>query len=305
MRIGIFGGELGGGTGGFDELVTSVQTAAEDGFHTFWAPQIFGLDALTALAVVGHEVDGIELGTAVVPTYPRHPMMMAAQALTVQKASNGRLALGIGLSHQVVVESMWGLSFDKPVRHMREYLSILRPLLYGESVSERGETLTFNGGLTIDNPAGAPPILVAALGTQMLNLTGRLADGTITWMTGPSTLKEHTVPTLRSAAAAAGRPEAVRVVAGLPVCVTDDPGAARDRAAKVFSVYGQLPSYRAMLDREGAEGPADVALCGDEATVRAGIARLEEAGVTDFCAAEFASSDVERGRTRDLLRSLL
>jgi F420-dependent oxidoreductase-like protein len=232
-------------------------------------------------------------------------MMLAGQAITTQMATGGRLALGIGLSHQIVVESMWGMSFDKPVRHMREYLSILRPLLYGESVSFRGESFSTNGALSLQNDHGAPPILVAALGTQMLNVTGRLADGTITWMTGPTTLAEHTVPTLRSAAAAAGRPEAVRVVAGFPVCVTDDASTARERAATVFAIYGQLPSYRAMLDREGAEGPADVALVGNEAAVRDGVARLADAGVTDFLAAEFSATDAERSRTRDLLRSLL
>jgi F420-dependent oxidoreductase-like protein len=305
MRIGIFGGEVGQGAGGMDELVKAVKDAADQGFDSYWLPQIFGLDALTALAVVGRDVPGIELGTSVIPTYPRHPMMLAGQALTTQKATDGRLALGIGLSHQIVVESMWGLSFDKPVRHMREYLSILRPLLYGEAVSFQGESFATSGSLTVECRQGAPPILVAALGTQMLNVTGRLADGTITWMTGPSTLAEHTVPTLRSAAAAAGRPEAVRVVAGLPVCVTDDETDARERAARLFAIYGQLPSYRAMLDREGAEGPADVALVGDEASIRTGVERLAEAGVTDFLAAEFGTSDVERSRTRDLLRSLL
>jgi F420-dependent oxidoreductase-like protein len=305
MRIGIFGGEVGQGAGGMDELVKAVADAVDQGFDSYWLPQIFGLDALTALAVVGREVPTIELGTSVIPTYPRHPMMLAGQAVTTQLATNGRLALGIGLSHQIVVEAMWGMSFDKPVRHMREYLSILRPLLYGESVAFKGESFSTNGALSVQSPHGAPPILVAALGTQMLNVTGRLADGTITWMTGPATLAEHTVPTLRSAALEAGRPEAVRVVAGLPVCVTDDEAAARERAANVFAIYGSLPSYRAMLDREGAQGPADVALVGDEATVRAGVDRLTEAGVTDFLAAEFGSTDSERARTRDVLRSLL
>ena len=305
MRIGIFGGEVGQGTGGIDELVQAVAEAKAEGFATYWLPQIFGIDALTALAVAGREVPDIELGTSVVPTYPRHPMALAAQASTVQNVTSGRLALGIGLSHQIVVESIWGYSFNKPVRHMKEYLSILRPLLYGEQVAVRGETVSMNGGLTVDQPFGAPPILVAALGTQMLGLTGRLADGTITWMTGPSTLAEHTVPTLRSATQEAGRPEAFRVVAGFPVCVTDDAAAARDRASKVFAMYGALPSYRAMLDREGLGGPADVAVVGDEATVRGELERIADAGVTDFCAAEFGSTEEERRRTRDVLQSLL
>jgi F420-dependent oxidoreductase-like protein len=300
MQIGIFGGTE---VNSFDELVESARTAKEQGFSSYWIAQIFGFDALTALAVVGREVPDIELGTGVIPTYPRHPMMLAGQALTVQAAIGGRLALGIGLSHQIVIEAMFGYSFAKPVRHMKEYLSILRPLLHGESASFRGETLSANGTLAV---AGAtpPPILVAALGSQMLHVTGRMAEGTITWMTGPATLAEHIVPTITSAAKEAGR-DAPRIVASLPVCVTNDPDGARASAAETFSIYGQLPSYRAMLDREGAAGPADVAIVGDEATVRAGIDRVRDAGVTDFTAAEFGATESERTATRDLLRSLL
>jgi F420-dependent oxidoreductase-like protein len=303
MRIGLFGGDVAAG-GGLDELVAAVATAKKDGFSSYWLPQIFGGDALTQLAVIGHEVPDIELGTSVIPTYPRHPMMLAAQALTVQQASNNRLALGIGLSHQVVIEAMWGYSFAKPVRHMKEYLTILRPLLEGKPVNFTGDTVTFNGGLQFEG-VDAPPILVAALGTQMLNVCGRMADGTITWMTGPATLSEHIVPTLKSAATEAGRPEATRVVAGLPVCVTDDPDDARERAGNIFAIYGQLPSYRAMLDREGAAGPADVAIVGSEQEVRDGINRVADSGATDLAAVEFGTDERERQRTRDLLRSLL
>lgn len=306
MRIGIFGGlEAGENPGGLDELTKHVAEASHQGFASYWLPQVFGIDALTALAVVGHEVAGIELGTSVIPTYPRHPMMLASQALTVQSAIGERLALGIGLSHQFVIEQMFGYSFDKPVRHMREYLTVLRALLYDRSVQFKGEAMSANGPVAISSEIRAPEVLVAALGTQMLRLTGRMADGTITWMTGPSTLAEHTVPTLRSATAEAGRPEAFRVVAGFPVCVTDDPDSARERAATIFAVYGQLPSYRAMLDREGLAGPADIALVGDEKTVQSGIERIDEAGATDFLAAEFGATDSERSRTRELLRGLL
>ena len=305
MRIGIFGGDAGQGVGGIDELTKAVGEFADQGFASFWLPQIFGVDALTALAVVGHEVPGIELGTSVIPTFPRHPMMLASQALTVQSAIGGRLSLGIGLSHQFVIEQMWGYSFDKPVRHMREYLTILRALLDQRAVQFKGETLSANAGVSIAPEIPAPKVLVAALGTQMLRLTGRMAEGTITWMTGPSTLREHTVPTLRSATAEAGRADAFRVVAGFPVCVTDDADAARELAAQVFAIYGQLPSYRAMLDREGLAGPADLALVGDEKTVQIAIEEIADAGATDFLAAEFGATDAERTRTRDLLRSLL
>ena len=305
MRIGIFGGETGQDAGGIDDLVKVVAEARDQGFSSYWLPQIFGIDALTAIAVAGHHVDGIELGTSVIPTYPRHPLMLAAQALTVQSAIGDRLALGIGLSHQVVIEQMFGYSFDKPVRHMKEYLTVLRGVFNDRNVAFRGESLSAMAPSTVSAEVPAPRILVAALGTQMLRLTGRMADGTITWMTGPGTLAEHTVPTLKSAAAEAGRPEAFRVVAGFPVCVTDDADAARARAAQVFAIYGQLPSYRAMLDREGLGGPAELALVGDEKAIGAEIARLADAGVTDFLAAEFGADTAERTRTRELLRSLL
>jgi len=302
MRIGIFGGDVSSG-GTIDDVVESARTAADQGFATYWLPQIFGFDALTALAVVGREVPGIELGTSVIPTYPRHPMMLAAQALTTQAVSGGRLALGIGLSHQIVIEGMYGYSFEKPVRHMREYLEILLPLIQKGSVSFQGETLSANGGLQI--PGATPcPVLLAALGPKMLELAGGVAGGTITWMTGPATLEEHTVPAITAAAERARRP-APRVCAGLPVCVTDDVDAARGRAAKVFEIYGSLPSYRAMLDREGAEGPADVAIAGDEATVTGALKRLADVGTTDYLAAEFGSSETERARTREVLRSLI
>jgi F420-dependent oxidoreductase-like protein len=305
MRIGIFGGDAGQSVGGIDELVKSVAEVRDQGFDSYWLPQIFGIDALTALAVVGREVDTIELGTSVIPTYPRHPIMLASQALTVQATIGDRLALGIGLSHQVVIEQMFGYSFDKPVRHMREYLTVLRSLFDDRNVQFKGELMSAAAPSTISAEVPAPRVLVAALGTQMLRLAGRLADGTITWMTGPATLAEHTVPTLKSAAAEAGRPDAFRIVTGLPICVTDDVEAARERASKVFAIYGQLPSYRAMLDREGAAGPADVALVGDETTIGDHIKRLEDAGVSDFLAAEFGANDEERSRTRELLRSLV
>lgn len=297
MRLSIFGGEV----PTLDGAVAMATQVEAEGFAGFYIPQIFGHDALTMLAVVGREVPRLELGTSVVPTYPRHPMMLAAQALTTQMASDGRLVLGIGLSHQIVIESMFGYSYDKPARHMREYLSILMPLLHGEASSFTGETLTGNGSIAVDT---APvPVLVAALGPRMLELAGRETEGTITWMTGPATLDSHIVPSITKAASDAGRP-APRVAVGLPVCVTDDAEAARAKAAKDYEMYGFLPSYRAMLDREGAAGPADVAIVGDEAAVTAGIQRVADAGATDFAAAEFGSS-AERGRTRDLLRSLL
>jgi F420-dependent oxidoreductase-like protein len=303
MRIGIFAGDVVEAASGLDDVVDAARSAADEGFASFWMPQIFSFDALTALAVVGREVPGIELGTAVVPTYPRHPMMIAQQALTTSSACEGRLTLGIGLSHQIVIENMYGYSFAKPLRHMREYLSILMPLLNGEAADFTGETMLAHGSLSI--PGGIRPrVLIAALGPKMLELAGTVADGTVTWMTGPKTLAGHTVPTIREAADKAGRP-APSVAAGLPICVTDDPDGARARANKVFQMYGMLPSYRAMLDREGLEGPGDVSIVGNEDQVREQLGEVESAGDTDLAAVSFGGSGDERSRTRALLRSLI
>jgi 5,10-methylenetetrahydromethanopterin reductase len=301
MRIGTMGGAVNDGT--IEQMIDEARQVAADGFHTYWVPQIFGHDALTALAVVGREVPGIELGTAVVPTYPRHPMMLAQQALTVQAAIGGRLALGIGLSHQIVVEMMWGLSFAKPVRHLREYLSVMMPLLEGKQVGFQGEDYRVNGAITVAG-GSRPAVLVAALGSQMLRVTGTIADGTSTWCTGAKTLRDHTVPTLRQAAADAGRPEP-RVVAAFPVCVTDDVDAARARAEQVFAVYNTLPSYRAMMDIEGVSGPKDLAIVGSESEVRDRLAEVAAVGVTDLNAAVFAGNPDETARTRALLRSMV
>jgi F420-dependent oxidoreductase-like protein len=286
-----------------DGVVEQVSKLAEQGVATAWCSQIFGYDALTLLAVVGREVPGIELGTAVVPTYPRHPVMLAAQALTTQAATGGRLVLGIGLSHQIVIEGMFGYSFDRPARHMREYLSALMPLLGGQAVSHQGETVSANTmaplDVVVDEP---PPVLLAALGPTMLKLAGQRTAGTVTWMTGPATIASHIVPSITKAAEDAGKPPP-RVAVGLPVAVTTDVERARETADRTFAIYGQLPSYRAMLDREGAEGPAHVAIVGDEESVANQIQAVADAGATDFSAAPFGSAD-EISHTVSLIATL-
>jgi 5,10-methylenetetrahydromethanopterin reductase len=301
MRIGVSLQDP-SGPGALTKVRDELQRAADDGFDSAWMSNIFNMDALTALAVAGSQVDRIEVGTAVVPTYPRHPAALAQQARTVAAAVDGRLVLGIGLSHQIVIEDMFGYDFGRPVLHMREYLAVLLPLLDGQPASFSGVTVKANIGLTTPSP-GRVPVVVAALGAQMLRLAGEQTDGTVLWMTGPATVRDHVVPVITAAAEAAGRPSP-RVVCILPVCVTSDPGNARERAARVFAIYGDLPSYRAMLDREGAAGPADVAIVGDEDEVGAQISALADAGVTDFVAGEYTRG-ADGDRTRAFLRTLL
>lgn len=301
MRIGILLNEP-TGPDGLRGLTDELRRVADAGFHSAWLSHIFGVDALTALAVAGSQVPGIDIGTAVVPSYPRHPGALAQQARTTALAVGpGRLTLGVGLSHQVVIENMFGYGFDRPARHMREYLSVLTPLLEGEQVSFTGETLKANLGLTVPNE-GRVPVLLAAMGPAMLKLAGRATDGTVLWMTGPATVRDHVVPAITAAAAEAGRP-APRVVCPLPVCVTADVDAARERAAEVYAVYGSLPSYRAMMDREGAEGPADLAIIGSEDQVAERIRNIFAAGATEFVGAIFTGGQ-DGARTRALLTEL-
>ncbi len=282
------------------DTVAQLQRYQEAGLDHAFASQIFGPDALTLLAVAGSQVPGIDLGTGVVPVYPRHPMMLAQQALTVQLATGNRLLLGIGLSHQVVVEGMWGMSFERPAAYMKEYLAALMPLLHGETVRMEGERLTTNAFAPLDiTGVEPPPVLVAALGATMLTLAGRVADGTVTWMTGTATVGGHIAPTITAAAEAAGRP-APRIVVSLPISVTNDVDAAKARMNEAFSIYPNLPSYKAMLDKEGAEAAADIGFIGDEQAVAASISRLADAGATDFVAAIVGDAE-ERARGLALL----
>ena len=189
MRIGVMSGATAGPDGELDGLVRRARDLEARGFQSIWMANIFGLDAITAQAVVGRETERIELGTAVVPSYPRHPFAIAQQARTAAAASGGRFTLGIGLSHQVVIENMIGLSYARPARHMREYMAVLGPLLRGEPVAFEGEEYKVNGALEVPE-AGSVPVLIAALGDQMLRIAGQTAEGTILWMTGPADHRE-------------------------------------------------------------------------------------------------------------------
>lgn len=302
MRIGVMiGGD--GQRRTLDDILETARRVEAAGLDDVWMANIFAHDAISTLALVGRETERVGLGTAVTPTYPRHPVAIAQQALTTAAASGGRFVLGIGLSHKLVIEDMFGLSYAQPARHMREYLSVLMPLA-------RGETATFQGdeyrvtNVAMDVPdAPRLPVVVAALGPVMLKLAGELADGTNTWMVGPKTMEGHIIKRIGAAAAAAGRPDPL-VVGGFPIVLTTKPDAARARIAENLTIYGQLPSYRAMLDREGVAGPADLAIAGDENALRGELGRLSDMGVTHFNA---AIADVEPGayqRTLDFLASL-
>jgi len=285
-----------------DSTIERAQRLHSQGFDAMWASQIFGPDTLTVLAMVGRALPDLDLGTAVVPIQPRHPTMLAAQARTVQEAIGGRLTLGIGLSHQMVVEGVWGLSFERPASYMREYLAALAPLLRGESVAIDGERISVHAqGPIGPREVRTPGLLVAALGSTMLELAGTYADGTLLWMTGRQTIESHVAPTINAAAAAAGR-DRPRIVCSLPIGVTKDVAATRAFVNEKLSVYGTLPSYRAMLDREGVAGPGDVGIFGTADEVIGELNGLREAGVTEFSAVPFGDAD-QREELSALLRT--
>jgi F420-dependent oxidoreductase-like protein len=301
MQIGLAVGDV-RGPATLEAVIDQVRAAADAGFATAWSSQALGWDALTTIAVAGAAVADIAVGTAVIPVPQRHPMVLAGQALTVQAAVAGRLTLGVGAGIGAMVSGMFGLPTDRPVQRMREYLTVLGPLLCGSSVDHRGETLTAVGAVTVPGDVPAPSVLVAAMGPRMVRVAGELADGTVTWMTGPKALGEHIVPAITKAAANAGR-RAPRVVAGLPVCVTDTADDARARIAEQFALAAQVPEYRATLHREGAAGPQDVAIVGTETEVAQSLTRFRDAGVTEFMAAPYGTVD-EQSRTVGLLAEL-
>jgi 5,10-methylenetetrahydromethanopterin reductase len=286
-------------------LLAGMERADRLGLHAVWMPNVSsrGFDAPSALALAGGRTRKVELGTFVVPTFTRHPVVMAQQALTAQAAAGGRFVLGIGLSHKVAMEGQLGFDFSRPIRHMREYLTCLTALLAGQTVDLTGEEFQIrNFALTPPPGVTPPPVLVAALGPQMLRLAGRLSAGTAIWVGGPRYVAEA-AKAISAAAHEAGRPPP-RVLASVPVCVTDRAKAVREAAAQLFARYGQLPSYRAILDKEGAGGAEDVALIGDEATVQAGIAAFAAVGATDFSAAVFTPPGEDAGRTMALLATV-
>jgi F420-dependent oxidoreductase-like protein len=303
LRIGLMASD--GAARPLEQSLAEIRATEEAGFATAWVPNIFGFDAITLSALAGSVTSRIEIGTAVVPTFSRHPFYMAQQAATTQAALGGRFTLGLGPSHKVVIENMMGLSYEKPARHVREYVTVVQQLLEKGQAAFEGETYTVKGGLQAQCGT-PPPVLIGALGPIMRKIAGTLCAGTITWMTGPNTIEQEVGPGVRAAAEAAGRP-APRIVACIPVCVTEDADGAREKAAKIFAMYGTLPSYRAMMDLEGAEGPADIALVGDERTIEAGIRRFAAAGATDFNAAPFPHGDdsaASLARSQDVLAGL-
>jgi len=302
MKIG-----LNGGSSTVDRMVEQAVQTEEEGFSSLWYPSAVGGDPLVAMALAGRATTTLELGTAVLQTYTSHPALMANRVLAVAAAMgrNG-FTLGVGPSHEVVIEGSFGISYSNVGRHTEEYVTILTQLLHGEAVEFRGDDFEVRLGAPATAAGVVVPVLVAALARRLLRVAGAVADGTILWMANARAIATHVTPLIREAADAAGR-DAPRIVAGLPVAVHDNVDEAREAAAKQFGFYGGLPNYRRILDLGGAEEPADAAIVGDEASVAAQIEAMFDAGATDMWASVFPVGDdreESRTRTRKLLQDL-
>jgi F420-dependent oxidoreductase-like protein len=274
MRIGLWIEEEGLR---IDEVGTAARTAQDSGVDRIWFSQRTGWDALTLIAGVGPFTSTVELAVGVVPVYPRHPLALAAQALSVQAVTGNRLTLGIGSSHPQIIEGMYGLPMEQPARYMREYVEALVPLLNGEPTDYQGEKLTARGHIEITG-VEAPELVIAALGPHMLKIAGELTAGTTTTWVGPELIESYIRPTLDRAAGGAHK----QVIAAAAVALTDDPDATRTWIQERFGAAGDMPAYRAVMDRGGKAGPEDTAVLGDESAVAKEIQRFADAGATEF-----------------------
>ena len=285
MRVGVMvGPERGRYAAKVDRLRADARWAEEAGLASIWIPQIpDDFDALTAVAVVGAETTRIEIGTAVVPVQSRHPIALAQQALSVQAVCEGRLALGLGVSHHWIIETMLGLPYERPVPTMRAYLDVLDQALRGPGdVDVENDMFRVHNPLDITDVAPTP-VLLAALGPLMLQLAGERTDGTILWMADERAIGSHVVPKITRAAKAAGRP-APRVVAGIPVCLCgdDEVEVAVARTNRILAEAETSPNYQRLLEEGDARAVGDILAAGSESTIEQRLRSFADAGVTDL-----------------------
>lgn len=296
--------------------VERVRLAESLGYESVYVTHIAGRESLTILTAYALATQRIRLGTGVVPIYTRTPATMAQTAATIDELSDGRLNLGLGVSHRPVVEGWHGQTIDRPVAEMREYVQIVRAILRGEEppAGEKWRTGFRLAGL---EPRPGLPIYVAALSPAMLRLAGEVGDGVVLWLCNPAYIRDVVVPEVRRGRERAGRdPDGFDVVAAVPAALTDDREAAYAAMRRDLLPYFGLPFYRAMIERSGfgedierfdaAGGDAEamqsaisdpfleaLTAVGDEAAVRAGIERYREAGTVSPCVGPIPRTDFE------------
>jgi 5,10-methylenetetrahydromethanopterin reductase len=270
-----------------NEVSTAVENAdraRQLGLYRYWAPQIMNTDPMVVLGIVAREVPEIRLGTSVVAMQTTFAQNLAAQARTINQVADGRFTLGLGTNHEPIMTGAYGQPWTKPYSHMVEYLDALLPLLSEQKVSVSGEFVTHHCEINVPGPA--PDVVLAALGPRMLRLARERTSGTLTWMTGPRAIAEHVRPEIGDQA---------EVIAGVPVFVTDDQDKARRVANVQLAIYGQLPSYRAMLDREGMNEPADMVLMGSPEEILGQLDAYRSAGCSEVAFNVLGRGDAVEG----------
>jgi F420-dependent oxidoreductase-like protein len=293
-------------------LLADGQSADKAGFTSFWIPQVPGyLDAMTAIALLGQVSKRIEIGSAVIPIQTRHPVPMAQQALTTQLACDGRFALGLGPSHDWIVEGQLGLSYDRPTHLVSDYLQVLNAAFSGPgSVDVENDSFHVQSPMDVAEPMPMP-ILLAALGPVMLRIAGQQTSGTILWMADERAIGDFIAPRITAAAMDVGR-AAPRIVAGVPVavCSNGDVDDARVYASEVLGHAHFSPNYERLLEHGDAADVGDTMAVGDEQTVLARLLRYRDAGVTDLAVrivplgADASSRTASRARTQNFIASL-
>ncbi|WP_216897081.1 TIGR03564 family F420-dependent LLM class oxidoreductase [Nocardia alni] len=305
MPIGISVWPQAGATNDVADVIEKVRSARDLGLSSVWFGQRFDLDSLVLAGIVAQAVDGIGVGTSVVPINPRHPVVVGSQAQTVQAASRGRFRLGLGLGSTTLESAAFGITEDRPVLRLREYLTALRSLIEEGGADIAGERVRARPPMPTRVHGGADvPLLVAAMGPQALRVTGELADGVIPNLAGPRTLATQIIPAFERARPARP-PRPGQVVVCVAAVVTDRPDEVRARAAQDMAFYDASPSYRAVMDREGVARAAELALIGDEEEVSRGLSRYIEAGATELLVTQTDMGGPEdQSRTWKLLGEL-
>src|ERR1700694_6032387 len=281
-----------------DDAISQASGAFHRGVRQVWLNQRFDVDALTLAALIANAVPGLGVGTAIVPINPRHPLLVAAAAQTAQAAAHGNFSLGIGLGGNELEQRAYGIPAGKEIARLREYLTVLRSVGDQCAVDFQGQELTARPPLSPVVAGGLPlPIYVAAMGPRALRVAGELADGTLPYLAGPRTIEEFIAPTIVQAAADAGRPPP-RIIATIPVAITNDPDAARAEAPTSLRFYDQFPSYQKVMVREGVTRAADLALIGDPTAVIGQLHEYRAAGATDLVLSPFHTEPSALARVR-------
>jgi F420-dependent oxidoreductase-like protein len=264
-----------------DDVIAQARRAHELGVAQVWLPQQQNYDAITLAALVGAAVPGLSVGTSVVPINPRHPLIVASLAQTAQAAAHGNFSLGLGLGAREIERQAFGTDWADTITRLREHLTILGSVFNTAGVDFHGSELSASPTWPVQVAGGTPiPVYVAAMGPKALRVTGELADGTLPYLAGPRTIDEFIVPEITKAADEAGRP-APRIIAAVPVLLSENVEGARSIAAQQLSFYETIPSYRNVIAREGLASVADLAAIGSVESVVRQLHRYRDAGATD------------------------